>query len=375
LTPDAEPRLADGAGPLRSGAAGARGRAAAMGKTHTVRFEPVGIEMEADEDETILNAAFRQGIMLMHGCKEGQCSACKSFLLDGEVDLDKYSTFALPDFEEAEGWTLLCRAHAYSDVEVELINYDEEILHGGSPPRTVRTRVTAAVPLTHDIRLLRLKVEDDEPFSFRPGQYVDIRIPGHEEEHRSFSMANTTSVPDELEFMIKLYPGGRFSGLLQDESVSVGDELEVTGPYGVFTLRSSSPRRLVFIGGGAGMAPILCLLRAMAEDGVERPATYYYGARTPTDLFHLEELEELGRRLPGFTFVPALSEASDGDGWAGESGLITEVVDRLEDDLAEVDAYLCGPPPMVDAAIALLEAKGVPEEHIYFDKFTTTEHQ
>jgi propane monooxygenase reductase subunit len=313
--------------------------------------------------------------MLMHGCKEGQCSACKSFLLDGEVDLDKYSTFALPDFEEAEGWTLLCRAHAYSDVEVELINYDEEILHGGSPPRTVRTRVTAAVPLTHDIRLLRLKVEDDEPFSFRPGQYVDIRIPGHEEEHRSFSMANTTSVPDELEFMIKLYPGGRFSGLLQDESVSVGDELEVTGPYGVFTLRSSSPRRLVFIGGGAGMAPILCLLRAMAEDGVERPATYYYGARTPTDLFHLEELEELGRRLPGFTFVPALSEASDGDGWAGESGLITEVVDRLEDDLAEVDAYLCGPPPMVDAAIALLEAKGVPEEHIYFDKFTTTEHQ
>src|SRR5262249_60096919 len=90
----------------------------AMGKTHTVRFEPLGIEMEADEDETILNAAFRQGLMLMHGCKEGQCSSCKSFLLDGEVDLDRYSTFALPDFEEQEGWTLLCRAHAYSDLEI-----------------------------------------------------------------------------------------------------------------------------------------------------------------------------------------------------------------------------------------------------------------
>jgi propane monooxygenase reductase subunit len=346
-----------------------------MGKTHTVRFEPVGIEMEADEDETILSAAFRQGIMLMHGCKEGQCSACKSFLLDGEVDLDRYSTFALPDFEEAEGWTLLCRAHAYSDLEIELINYDEEILHGGSPPRTVRTTVVAVAALTHDIRLLRLKVQDGEPFSFRPGQYVDIRIPGHDDEHRSFSMANTTSVPDELEFMIKLYPGGRFSGLLEDASVTTGDTLEVTGPYGVFTLRSSSPRRLVFIGGGAGMAPILCLLRSMAETGVERPATYYYGARTATDLFHLEELEDLGRRMPGFTFVPALSEVPDGNGWAGESGLITDVVERLETDLAEVDAYLCGPPPMVDAAIALLEAKGVPEEHIYFDKFTTTEQQ
>ena len=306
--------------------------------------------------------------MLMHGCKEGQCSACKSFLLDGEVDLDKYSTFALPDFEEAEGWTLLCRAHAYSDVEVELINYDEEVLHGGSPPRTVQTRVAAVAPLTHDIRLLRLKVQDGEPFTFRPGKYVDIRIPGHEDEHRSFSMANTTSVPDELEFMIKLYPGGRFSGLLQEEKVAVGDVLDVTGPYGVFTLRSSSPRRLLFIGGGAGMAPILSLLRSMKESGIEREAAYYYGARSEADLFHLEELAEMP-----CGFVPALSE--DSNGWRGETGLITDVVDRLEGDLAEVDAYLCGPPPMVDAAIALLDAKGVPEAHVYFDKFTTTEHQ
>ena len=345
-----------------------------MGKTHTIRFEPVGIEIEADEDETVLNAAFRQGVTLMHGCKEGQCSACKSFLLDGEVDLDRYSTFALPEFEESEGWTLLCRAHAYSDLEVELINYDEEALHGGTPPRTVQTTVAAVAPLTHDIRLLRLKVCDDEPFSYKPGQYVDIRIPdaSSEDEHRSFSMANTTSKPDELEFMIKLYPDGRFSGLLQEERLKEGDTLHVTGPYGVFTLRASSPRRLLFIGGGAGMAPILCLLRSMAEAGVERPATYYYGARREADLFHLEEIAQLERELHDFTFVPALSEVEPDDDWDGETGLITDVVDRLEDDVAEVDVYLCGPPPMVDAAIALLEAKGVPEAHIYYDKFTTT---
>jgi propane monooxygenase reductase component len=313
--------------------------------------------------------------MLMHGCKEGQCSACKSFLLDGEVDLDRYSTFALPDFEEAEGWTLLCRAHPYSDLEIELINYDEEALHGGTPPRTVRTVVTAVEDLTHDITRLVLRIEDDAPFEFKPGQYVDIRIPGHEEEHRSFSMANTASVPDELEFMIKRYPFVRSSVLLGDGGLKAGDALDVTGPYGVFTLRQSSPRRLVFIGGGAGMAPILCLLRSMAESGVERQATYYYGARTERDLFHLEELAELAGRLPALTFVPALSDVADGDGWAGESGLITDVVERLEGDLEDVDAYLCGPPPMVDAAIALLEAKGVPEAHIYFDKFTTTEQQ
>ena len=203
-----------------------------MGKTHTIRFEPLGIEMEADEDETILNAAFRQGLMLMHGCKEGQCSACKSFLLDGEVDLDRYSTFALPDFEEAEGWTLLCRAHAYSDLEIELIHYDEEVLHAGSPPRTVATRVTAVEELTRDIRLLRLAVEDSEPFSFKPGQYVDIRIPGQEDEHRSFSMARPASAaPEELEFMIKLYRGGHFSGLLAEGAVKPGDVL-LRGAHG-----------------------------------------------------------------------------------------------------------------------------------------------
>ena len=334
-------------------------------KTHTVRFEPVGIEIEVSEEETILNAAFRQGIMLMHGCKEGQCSACKSFILDGEVDLDRYSTFALPDFEEAEGWTLLCRAHPYSDLEIELINYDEEIIHGGTPPRTVSTTVLAVEPLTDDIRLLRLQVSDPEPFEFKPGQYVDIRIPGDEEHHRSFSMANTPSADGVLEFMIKLYPGGRFSGLLADDAVKAGDTLDVTGPYGVFTLRPSSPRRLLFIGGGAGMAPILSLLRTLQETGSEREAAYYYGARREVDLFHLDEIGALG-----CAFIPALSE--DSEGWTGETGLITDVVDRLEGDVSEVDAYVCGPPPMVEAAIALLEAKGVPEAHIYFDKFTTT---
>src|SRR6186997_127571 len=153
-------------------------RRATVGKTHTVRFEPVGIEIEVDEDETILNAAFKQGIQLMHGCKEGQCSACKSFILDGEVDLDRYSTFALPDFEEAEGWTLLCRAHPYSDLEIELINYDEEIIHGGTPPRTISPSVEAVEPLTSDIYFLKLIPE--EPFEFKPGQYVDITIPGTE---------------------------------------------------------------------------------------------------------------------------------------------------------------------------------------------------
>jgi propane monooxygenase reductase subunit len=348
-----------------------------MGEKHIARLEPVGIELEVDEDETILDAAFRQGIMLMHGCKEGQCSSCKSFLLDGDVDLDRYSTFALPDFEESEGYTLLCRAHALSDVEIELLHYDEEMLRSGVPIVTATTEVEAVEELTHDIRKLVLRVREPDGLEFNAGQYVDIGIPGAEGEHRSFSMANTPGEPDRLEFMIKLYDGGRFSGLLANGNgggIDVGDELTCKGPFGMFTLRESSPRRLVFIAGGAGMAPILSLLRSMAEKGTARPATFYYGARTPGDLFALDEIERLRGELPGLTFVPALSEAPQDGGadWKGEAGLITDVVDRLEDDLADVDAYLCGPPPMVDAAIALLERRGCPEAHIYFDRFTTS---
>ena len=140
----------------------------------------------------------------------------------------------------------------------------------------------------------------------------------------------------------------------------------------MFTLRANSDRPLLFIGGGAGMAPILALLRSLAEQGSTRPAVYYYGARGPEDLFHLEELEELAERLPNFRFVPALSDCGEDEQWEGERGLITDVVERCEAELSEVDAYLCGPPPMVDAAIGLLERKGVPDSRVYYDKFTTT---
>jgi propane monooxygenase reductase subunit len=341
-----------------------------MAETHSVRLEPVGIEFEVNEDETVLNGAFRQGLMLMHGCKEGQCGACKSFLLDGEVDLDRYSTFALPDYELDEGWTLLCRAHAVTDLEVELINYDEDELRNGVAIREVETTVVALEPLTRDIYRLELQVAGGE-LPFRPGQYVDIEIPGTDLT-RSFSMANLPNETGRLEFMIKHYPGGRFSALLSDGGLSVGDALKVKGPYGMFALKESEDRPLLFIGGGAGMAPILSLLRSLAERGEPREAVYYYGARTPADLFHLEELAELCSRVPGLRFVPALSDPDAASGWTGEAGLITDVVTRLEAELGAVEAYLCGPPPMVDAAIGLLNSSGLAESSIHFDKFTTT---
>ncbi len=337
-----------------------------MTDKHIVRFEPVGIEIEVDENQTILRAAAEQGIMLMHGCKEGQCASCKSFVLDGEdIEHDKYSTFALPDYEKEEGYTLLCRAHAYEDVTIELLNYDEEMIRSGLPIQQAVAEVEAITAVTHDMRHLVLRLVEPAEVKFFPGQYVDISVPGTDEV-RSFSMANTSSRDGRLEFVIKVYPDGLFSQFL-DTQLAVGDRLDLTGPFGVFTLREGDDD-LIFIGGGAGMAPILSLLRSMAERGIQRQATFFYGARGQRDLCFSEELQAIEAALPGFSYVPALSD----DEWDGETGLITDVVKRLAGDLARAHAYVCGPPPMVEAAIPLLQSLGVAEKRIYYDKFTTT---
>jgi propane monooxygenase reductase subunit len=351
---------------------------------HKIYFEPVDIEMEVGEDEKILDAAFRQGIHLMHGCREGQCSACKSYVLDGDLQMERYSTFACNDAEVNEGYVLLCRAHAFSDCTIELLNFDEDELLGGFAIQQVRTEVTAIQPMTRDIVSLRLKAVEPEVYEFKPGQYSDIGIPGTD-EHRSFSMATTQSTPGEVEFLIKKYPGGRFSGLLED-GLSVGDELQLTGPYGSFTLKEGHVLPVVCIGGGAGMAPILSLLRHMRETGSTRPVRFYYGARTAADLFLVEEIRALGESLTDFEFVVCLSEslpAADDDeveparsagmplGFVPEAGNVTDVVERREPSIHRCEVYLCGPPPMVDAALTLLEQQGVPKDQVFYDKFTS----
>ena len=345
-----------------------------MADTHKIYFEPVDIEMEVGEDEKILDAAFRQGIHLMHGCREGQCSACKSYILEGDIQMERYSTFACNDAEVDEGYVLLCRAHAFSDCTIELLNFDEDELLGGIPIQDVLTRITAIEPMTRDIVSLRLRAVEPEVFDFKPGQYTDIVIPGTG-EHRSFSMATTQSTPGEIEFLIKKYPGGRFSALL-DDGLTVDDELRLNGPYGSFTLKEGHVLPVVCIGGGAGMAPILSLLRHLHETGSNRPVRFYYGARTAADLFYVEQILGLGDGLRDFEFVVCLSDTLAGaddlpTGLVPEAGNVTDVVARRESSLARCEVYLCGPPPMVDAALLFLEGQGVPKDQVFHDSFTS----
>lgn len=337
-----------------------------MADSHKINFEPVDIEMEVAEDENILDAAFRQGIHLMHGCREGRCSACKSYVLDGDIQMENYSTFACNDAEVDEGYVLLCRSHAFSDCTIELLNFDEDELLGGIPIQDVRTEVLAVELKTRDIVSLRLRPVEPGKFDFKPGQYADLHIPGTD-EHRSFSMATTQSSTDEVEFLIKKYPGGRFSALL-DGTIQAGDEIALTGPYGSFTLKDGHVLPVVCIGGGAGMAPILSLLRHMNETENTRPVRFYYGARTVEDLFYLDEIQRIGEGLNDFRFTACLSDSAE-EGF--ESGMVTDVVARHEEAIAKTEVYLCGPPPMVDAALAFLDAQSVPKDQIFYDSFTS----
>jgi len=337
--------------------------------TYKVRFEPVGVEMDVNEGETVLDAAFRQGISVMHGCKEGQCSSCKSLLLEGDIELLKYSTFALSESDRDTDHILLCRTLAYSDITVELLNYDEDLLSRSIAVKDFQGKVTSVEALTHDIR--KLTVELEAPFRFWAGQYVDLTLVGHGIT-RAYSMANPPTGGTTLEFIIKLYPNGAFSAKL-DGDLKPGDPIAARGPYGTCFRREGRSGALLLVGGGSGMSPLWSILRDHVASGEQRPVRFFYGARARRDLFLLDEFADLTASLRDFRFIPALSHAEPGDGWTGETGFIHEVVARTlraEGHEGEVDAFSCGPPPMIDAVLPILQMAGVEPERIYFDKFT-----
>jgi propane monooxygenase reductase component len=335
----------------------------------SVYFEPIGEEIDCGEDETVLDAAFRQGYSLVHGCREGQCSACKCFVLDGEVSLKRYSTFALSDTEESSGYTLLCRAMPDSDLTVELLHVPEDY-HLAHAIADGNATVELVEQLTHDIYRLVLTVDDPSTFDYTPGQYLDLHVPGTD-LRRSFSMAN---LPGEgkVEFLIRAYPDGAFSGRLQN-GLAPGVPIGFTGPYGAFKL-ADSDRDILMVAGGSGMAPVMALLRQLADRGNDRRVRFFYGARSAEDLFYKDVVEELGSRLANFSYIEVLSEPN-GSGWAGPTGFVHEVAARAlaDGELTDPEVYTCGPPPMIDALVEeLTTVHGVDEKDIAYDKFTTS---
>jgi propane monooxygenase reductase subunit len=341
---------------------------------HTVRLEPVGVELEVEEGEWILDAAFRQGIALPHGCREGRCSSCKCVVIEGDVEVENYSTFALPDYERDSGHILMCRSQAFSDVTVELLNYDESAIRRAIAIKEFDGVLRSVTALTHDIRLLEVQLA--QPMKFWAGQYVELTVP-EAGVTRSYSMASTQSTPDRLQFIIRKYPEGAFSSLI-DTTLQPGTALKLKGPFGSCFRREERSGPMVLVGGGSGMSPLWSILHDHIQSGEQRPVRFFYGARSRRDLFFLDELKAIASLIEDFEFIPVLSHATPQCQWSGETGFVHEAVERILSAQAlpgETDAYTCGPPPMIDAVLPVLQRLGVAPENTPVDKFTPASAQ
>lgn len=336
--------------------------------THTINVVPIGLQFPCDEDTSLLEAAAAAGYLLPYGCRKGNCGTCKAQVVDGEVDLDTPSTYSLSEFEQHQGTTLLCSAYPLSDLVVEIDELEVREASELTAAREIEGTIAEVDELTHDIRSLQIAL--DEPLAFAAGQFTQLNVPGTE-EWRSYSMANAPSDPLAARFMIKIVPGGAFSTFL--DNASAGQRVRLNGPHGTFSIRDHA-RPLLLVGGGAGMAPLWSMLQDLAERGDQRPIRFYYGARCTRDLFNLGPLEDLGGKFPDFELVTALSDVDGGVADAHRRGLIPDVLhSELADTIGAYDAYLCGPPPMIDATLAILARHGLQErKSIFFDKFTAS---
>lgn len=334
-------------------------------------YGEVTITINKDKELTVkggsplLSTLSSESIFIPSACGgRGSCGLCKVKVLSGA---SQYLPTELPwitEEEREENIRLSCQIKVKNDMEISI---PEELFN----VKEFQAKVTRLRDLTHDIKEVTLELSEPKEISFTAGQFIQLQIPEYEltDEpiYRAYSMSSNPKENGKVELEIRYVPNGICTTYVH-QYLKEGEEIIFNGPYGDFYLRDSD-RDILFIAGGSGMAPIKSILYDMAEKGIDRKASYFFGARSKKDLFLLDEMRELEEKLPNFTFVPALSDPAPEDKWEGDTGLITDVLDRHIDSGENKEAYLCGSPGMIDASIAVLSKNGIPEDLIYYDKF------
>tara|TARA_R110001599_G_scaffold42193_1_gene127240 strand:- start:9364 stop:10425 length:1062 start_codon:yes stop_codon:yes gene_type:complete len=335
--------------------------------SYTVTIEPIGEQIEVEDGQTILQAALRHGVWLPFACGHGTCATCKVQVIDGDVNVGEASSFALMDSERDEGKVLACCATLESDVTIEAdIDVDEDF--EGYPVEDYQATVTEIVDLSPTIKGVHLKL--DRRMTFQAGQYINIDLP-NVEGVRAFSLANPPSRSDEVELHVRLVEGGAATTHVHQQ-LKVGDTLNLSGPYGQFFVRSSQPGDLIFIAGGSGLSSPQCMILDLLEQGDGRQIVLFQGARNMGELYNRELFEALDRDHENFTYVPALSQAENDEGWQGFRGYVHDAAKaHFDGRFSGRKAYLCGPPPMIDAAITALMQGRLFERDIFMEKFLT----
>ena len=247
--------------------------------TYRISLQPGNHTFEADDDQTVLEAALAAGLLLPHGCRDGACGACKGRVLEGEVEHAEHASGALSEAERAEGLALFCCARPRGDLVVQARSVTRA---GDIQVKKLPCRVQKLERLAEDVMRIELKLPASENFAFRAGQYIDILLA--DGQRRSFSIANAPHDAGHLELHVRRIDGGRFTGHVFETMIEK-EILRFEGPLGSFFLREDSTRPIVMVAGGTGFAPIKGIVEHAVHVGNSRPMVLYWGARQRNDLY------------------------------------------------------------------------------------------
>ncbi|MFK8331208.1 benzoate 1,2-dioxygenase electron transfer component BenC [Pseudomonas sp. BJa5] len=316
--------------------------------------------IDATADETVADAAYRQGINIPLDCRDGACGTCKCFAEAGRYDLgQEYIEDALSEEEATQGYVLTCQMRAESDCVVRVPASSQVCKTEQS---SYQASISAVRQLSDSTIALSIKGEALSRLAFLPGQYVNLGVPGSEQT-RAYSFSSLQK-DGEVSFLIRNVPGGLMSSFLTGLA-KAGDSMTLAGPLGSFYLRDIR-RPLLLLAGGTGLAPFTAMLEKIAEEGSEHPLHLIYGVTNDFDLVELDRLQAFAERIPNFSFSACVANP---ESQHPLKGYVTQHIEPRHLNEGDVDVYLCGPPPMVEAVSQYIREQGITPANFYYEKF------
>ena len=341
-----------------------------MRVSYQVTLKTSGKQFTVHQDETLLEAALRQGINLPYGCKNGACGSCKGKVLEGQVNHGQHSASALSSADETTGSTLFCCAHPQSYLLIEAREVEGA---GDIATRKVPCRVNSIIKSSHDVAILKLQLPAAERFQFLAGQYLEFLL--KDGQRRAYSIANAPDQEGPLELHIRHLLGGVFTDFVfgvVTPALKEKDILRFEGPMGSFFLREDSKKPIVFVAAGTGFAPIKSIIEQMQAKKIDRPIHLYWGGRRPSDLYLNDLCTTWAKDIPNFNYIPVISDALAEDCWHGRTGFVHQAVMADHPSLKDFQVYACGAPVMVNAAREDFSSQcHLPEEEFFADAFTS----
>lgn len=336
-----------------------------------VNYGPCQVDINGEKQITVqggtplLGVLMENKIFIPSACGgRGTCGFCKVKAIDGAGQLLPTETPFLTKQEIKDNIRLSCQIKIRNDIKIWI---PEDLLL----VKEYECTCTEIVDLTYDVKRFRFELKDPPTIDFVPGKYTQLLCPRYkgnsEEIYRAYSIASDPQQKDFIELIIRLVPNGICTTYCF-EHLKAGDPVKLNGPYGDFRMNSTDAP-MIWIAGGSGMAPFISMLNHLNNDQIQRNITYFFGGNQVRDLFLQEEIAQISSSLPNFKFVPVVAAPAEDEQWDGETGLVTEAVQRNFSDLSSHEGYLCGSPGMIDASIKVLTSLGMREENIFFDKF------